>query len=81
MHHARNELGSIVALGLGGTLDFFVGKTRRAPQWMRKAGLEWLHRLVQEPGRMWRRYLVRDPAFAGIIVRTLLGGRQRSLPA
>jgi N-acetylglucosaminyldiphosphoundecaprenol N-acetyl-beta-D-mannosaminyltransferase len=45
-------------LGVGITLSFVAGEVRRAPVWMRKRGLEWLHRLIQEPRRLGRRYLV-----------------------
>jgi N-acetylglucosaminyldiphosphoundecaprenol N-acetyl-beta-D-mannosaminyltransferase len=65
-----------VCVGVGATLDFIAGKSKRAPRWMQRAGLEWLHRLSQEPGRLWRRYLLRDPEFAVIVLRTLL--RQRA---
>lgn len=50
-----------VGLCVGSAIDFLSGRTQRAPLWMRAAGLEWLHRLVSEPGRMWRRYLVTGP--------------------
>lgn len=50
-----------VGLCVGASLDFLGGKARRAPVWVQRARLEWLHRLVQEPGRMWRRYLVEGP--------------------
>lgn len=45
-----------VLLGVGAAFDFLAGSKRRAPEWMRKSGLEWLHRLWSEPGRLWRRY-------------------------
>src|SRR6476469_9482523 len=45
-------------LGLGASLSFVAGDIRRAPTWMRRTGLEWTWRLSQEPGRLWRRYLV-----------------------
>jgi N-acetylglucosaminyldiphosphoundecaprenol N-acetyl-beta-D-mannosaminyltransferase len=60
-----------VAIGIGASLDFVAGHVRRAPSWMSRAGLEWLYRLAQEPRRLWRRYLIRDPAFVLIILRTL----------
>jgi len=50
-----------VGLCVGAALDFLSGNATRAPIWMRAAGLEWLHRLMSEPGRMWRRYLVTGP--------------------
>jgi N-acetylglucosaminyldiphosphoundecaprenol N-acetyl-beta-D-mannosaminyltransferase len=55
---ARNieRTGVAVAMGIGGSLDFIVGTQKRAPQWMQRAGIEWLYRLVREPWR-WRRQL------------------------
>ncbi len=64
----RDELPAAVAMGVGGAFDFVAGVTVRAPVWMRRLGLEWLHRLVREPWR-WRR-MSRLPLFA------LLSGRQ-----
>lgn len=57
------DRGDCTGLGLcvGASLDFLGGKADRAPKWMQQARLEWLHRLVQEPKRMWRRYLVDGP--------------------
>jgi N-acetylglucosaminyldiphosphoundecaprenol N-acetyl-beta-D-mannosaminyltransferase len=59
-----------VALGVGASLDFIAGTIRRSPRWMSKVGLEWLYRLGQEPKRLWRRYLVDDPRFLAIVLRT-----------
>jgi N-acetylglucosaminyldiphosphoundecaprenol N-acetyl-beta-D-mannosaminyltransferase len=74
------RLSPAVAMGVGGSLDFVVGRISRAPAWMSRAGLEWLFRLLQEPGRMWRRYLVEDPAFVAIVARTRRQARRgRSL--
>lgn len=67
----RDRLGPAVSLSVGASLDFYVGHVRRAPRWMQRAGLEWLFRLLQEPRRMARRYLVRDPKFLLILLRTL----------
>lgn len=50
-------------VGVGAAFDFHSGAVRRAPKWMQKAGLEWLHRLSSEPKRLWRRYLVLAPKF------------------
>jgi N-acetylglucosaminyldiphosphoundecaprenol N-acetyl-beta-D-mannosaminyltransferase len=60
-----------VAVGVGAGFDFIAGKMRRAPRWMSKSGLEWLFRLVQEPRRLGKRYLLDDPKFASILYRTL----------
>lgn len=48
---------------MGGLIDFLGGKNARAPMWMRQAGLEWVFRIVQEPRRMWKRYVVGNPVF------------------
>ena len=58
-----HRMGPCVAMGVGGLFDFVAGRVSRAPQWMRDAGLEWVWRLMQEPGRMWRRYLVGNLTF------------------
>jgi len=50
-------------IGIGAAYDFHTGRIRRAPKWMRCSGLEWLHRLVSEPRRLWRRYLILAPRF------------------
>lgn len=47
----------------GGTVMFFAGRLVEAPKWMRVSGFQWLHRLLMEPGRMWRRYVVGNPLF------------------
>lgn len=57
------------ALGVGGLFDFYSGRIPRAPQWLREIGLEWTYRLYQEPGRMWRRYLVGNLIFLGRVLR------------
>jgi len=61
---------SPVSIGIGGTLNFLAGKIRRAPQWMQDFGLEWLYRVVQEPGRLWKRYLLEDlPIFFQLLAQ------------
>ena len=55
--------GALVGVGVGAFLDFSAGKVIRAPRWMNVLGLEWCFRLIQEPSRLWRRYLVGNPAF------------------
>jgi len=65
MWAARNaqRLQLPLVLSMGGLIDFLGEKNRRAPLWMRQAGLEWVFRLLQEPGRMWRRYIIGNPVF------------------
>jgi N-acetylglucosaminyldiphosphoundecaprenol N-acetyl-beta-D-mannosaminyltransferase len=57
------ELEVPVSFGVGGLFDFYSGRIRRAPLWMRETGLEWVYRLIQEPRRMWKRYLVGNVVF------------------
>ena len=59
----QDKLGVDFVMGVGGTFDVVAGKVKRAPQWMQKAGLEWLYRVIQEPGRMWKRYLKTNTKF------------------
>jgi len=63
--------------GVGGSFDVVAGVTKRAPMWMQGWGLEWLYRVIQEPGRMWKRYMVTNTKFIGLslveIVRHRLG--------
>jgi N-acetylglucosaminyldiphosphoundecaprenol N-acetyl-beta-D-mannosaminyltransferase len=73
----RERLGSAVCIGVGASLDFVAGTRRRAPRWVSRIGLEWLYRLLQEPRRLARRYLLRDPLFAWILTRQLLGSDAR----
>jgi N-acetylglucosaminyldiphosphoundecaprenol N-acetyl-beta-D-mannosaminyltransferase len=58
-----NSTGATVVIGVGGLFDYYSGRIPRAPRWMRQFGLEWLFRLIQEPGRLWRRYLVGNLVF------------------
>jgi len=73
-----NDTGARVGLGVGAYLDFQVGEATRAPAWMNRIGLEWLHRLVQEPRRMWRRYVLGNPLFVLRVIRSRFGGGIRS---
>jgi N-acetylglucosaminyldiphosphoundecaprenol N-acetyl-beta-D-mannosaminyltransferase len=57
---------------IGATIDFEAGNLRRAPAWMSSAGLEWLYRLLSEPGRLWKRYLIEDLGFFILIFRQKL---------
>jgi N-acetylglucosaminyldiphosphoundecaprenol N-acetyl-beta-D-mannosaminyltransferase len=68
----RTELGVDFVMGVGGTFDVVAGKVRRAPVWMQRYGLEWLYRVIQEPRRMWRRYLTTNLQFAGLLLKTKL---------
>jgi N-acetylglucosaminyldiphosphoundecaprenol N-acetyl-beta-D-mannosaminyltransferase len=69
---AADHAGSL-ATGLlvcvGGSLDVLAGVRSRAPRWMQRHGLEWSYRLIQEPSRLWKRYLIQDTAFVSILAR------------
>ena len=69
---AARSLRPAVLLGIGATLDFLAGTARRSPAWISAAGFEWAYRLLREPKRLWRRYLVRDPRFLAILLREIV---------
>ena len=64
-----------VMVGVGAAFDFHAGVIRQAPAWMQRAGLEWLFRLMQEPARLWRRYLYNNPRFLVLALAELAGFR------
>ena len=57
------ELNIPFVMGVGGSFDVIAGTTKRAPLWMQKCGMEWFYRFIQEPGRLWKRYLVGNVSF------------------
>jgi N-acetylglucosaminyldiphosphoundecaprenol N-acetyl-beta-D-mannosaminyltransferase len=63
-----DRLGVPVCHGVGGSFDVLAGLVRRAPAVWQRAGFEWLYRLIQEPGRLWRRYLFTNTIFCGLII-------------
>jgi len=68
----REELGIDFVMGVGGTFDVVAGKVKRAPLWMQRWGLEWLYRVIQEPRRMWKRYLLTNSKFAWLLIKEKL---------
>lgn len=64
-----------VMVGVGAAFDFHAGTVQRAPGWMRSSGLEWLHRLLSEPRRLWKRYLVTNTLFIVGVARQLMTSR------
>lgn len=56
----REQLGVPLSIGVGGALDILAGRIGRAPLWMQRNGLEWAYRMVREPRRLWKRYLIHD---------------------
>lgn len=70
--------GAAVCHGVGGAFDVLAEKVKRAPELMQRLGLEWFYRLAQEPGRMWKRYLVTNSVFLWMLARdALLPGQAR----
>ena len=83
MYQHRDRLPGIVMAGVGAAFDFHAGRVRQAPPWMQSHGLEWMFRLVMEPCRLWRRYLLVTPRFlplwaaqwAALTIRRISPGR------
>jgi N-acetylglucosaminyldiphosphoundecaprenol N-acetyl-beta-D-mannosaminyltransferase len=73
--HAHVGRINAVMLGVGAAFDFLAGAKPQAPRWMQSSGLEWLFRLITEPGRLWRRYLVGNPRFAVLALAQVLRTR------
>jgi N-acetylglucosaminyldiphosphoundecaprenol N-acetyl-beta-D-mannosaminyltransferase len=63
MAHMRDQLVSPLLVGVGAAFDFHADLVPQAPNWMQTLGLEWLYRLIQEPRRLWKRYLRYNPRF------------------
>ena len=62
-----DNLGARVVIGVGGSFDVIAGRRKRAPAFIQRAGLEWAYRLIQEPRRLFRRYLITNSQFLGLI--------------
>ncbi|WP_052389673.1 WecB/TagA/CpsF family glycosyltransferase [Belnapia moabensis] len=71
----RDRLGVKLIMGVGGAFDVLAGIVPRAPRWMQVTGLEWAWRLMREPRRLWRRYLMGNSRFIWLILRDRLRGR------
>ena len=75
MSEHRERLSAPVLIGVGAAFDFNAGLKRQAPRWMQQSGTEWLFRLLTEPRRLWRRYLINNPVFVWkVLVRFLTRG-------
>ena len=73
--HGHRQSIRAVQLCVGAAFDFVAGTKSMAPTWMQDRGLEWLYRLVTEPGRLWRRYLVTNTVFLLLLSRRMVLGR------
>lgn len=69
---AKLDVGAMI--GIGGTFNFIAGRVKRAPRWMQKSGLEWIYRIMQEPGRLWRRYAYGLVKFSWLSMLSVFGG-------
>lgn len=70
MYAHRNLLSKVnFTMGVGGTFDVVAGFTKRAPVWMQKIGMEWFFRFMQEPGRLWKRYLIGNSKFIYLVMK------------
>jgi exopolysaccharide biosynthesis WecB/TagA/CpsF family protein len=67
----RDQLDTPVVMAVGGLFDFYAEKVSRAPLWLRELGMEWTWRLIQEPNRMWKRYIIGNPLFLLRVRRTV----------
>ena len=74
MGRNAGRLDVSVMIGVGGTFNFITGKVKRAPRWAQRSGLEWIYRICQEPGRLWRRYAYGFVKFSWLSLRALMGG-------
>lgn len=73
----KEELKTIgFIMGVGGSFDVLTGITKRAPKWMQKSGMEWFYRLIQEPRRMWKRYLIGNTKFIFLVIKEKLTNKK-----
>jgi N-acetylglucosaminyldiphosphoundecaprenol N-acetyl-beta-D-mannosaminyltransferase len=79
MHRHGRRSGAPVLIGVGGSFEIVGGVLRRAPRFLQRLGCEWLYRLLLEPRRLWKRYLIGNCRFLGIVLRQA-AGRHRSVP-
>ncbi len=80
-HRHRDSFGVRLIIGVGGSFDVLAGFVPRAPRWMQRAGLEWCWRLMNEPRKLWKRYLVGNSTFAWLVLKELVAQRWPRLPA
>lgn len=70
LYQYKKEFDSVpFIMGVGGSFDVITGLTKRAPLWMQTAGLEWFYRFIQEPKRMWKRYLIGNAQFIALVLK------------
>ena len=72
---AKLDVG--VMIGVGGTFNFIAGRVKRAPKWVQKCGVEWVYRILQEPGRLWKRYAYGLIKFSWLSLLHVFGGYRK----
>ena len=75
--HNKDRLGVPISLGLGASLDFEAGYIKRAPRWMADMGLEWIYRIMQDPKRLAKRYLVDDRKIIWLVIKYAKGRNKK----
>jgi N-acetylglucosaminyldiphosphoundecaprenol N-acetyl-beta-D-mannosaminyltransferase len=73
-------LDTILMVGVGAAFDYQTGRIKDSPLWVKRAGLQWVHRLFQDPRRLWKRYLLNNPWFAARAIQQVLGIHKYTLP-
>lgn len=73
MEEYISKLDARLMLGVGAAFDIHTGRINDAPYWMKFMGIQWLHRIYQDPARLWRRYLINNPKFVYRLTLEFLG--------
>lgn len=80
MYAHMGRFAAPVMVGVGAAFDFHAGLKKQAPKWMQKRGLEWFYRLVSEPRRLGKRYLINNPKFIALAALQMSGLKRYPLP-
>jgi len=73
MSRITGKIDNVLFAGVGAAFNFYAGTVKQAPLWMQKSGLEWLFRLICEPGRLWKRYLYGNSKFIYLVLKEMVG--------
>ena len=76
IEYLQNAGHKEVFMGVGGSFDVISGEIRRAPKWMQKCNLEWLYRMLQEPGRLFKRYFIGNTIFIARVIKERMKGKR-----
>jgi N-acetylglucosaminyldiphosphoundecaprenol N-acetyl-beta-D-mannosaminyltransferase len=74
------RMNTRLMIGVGAAFDYHTGRLKDSSQWIKQAGLQWLHRLAQDPARLWKRYLRNNPEFIALLALQLSGVKKYPLP-